>query len=451
MCYHISHSRLLDRILASCNVPQIKWFATKEVISKLNIADWTWARVRHELRSPPVSLASTSLDELERYDFRDPLEKAIPKVRSMLQDTTDLEAAFARLTTLATYVSRLNVRRKIYLSPLSSYNEKFYRGHMFFQCLYDRKRRAVFAAGGRYDSLIRDHRTLPSRETSIHGVGFQMTWSGLCTGMMSWLHAQTKSKAKRKPHVDKTQWSTRRCDVLIDCYDADLLDKVGLKVLSELWGSSISAELANVDGTTTASNVFTKAAPIKEDHSWTILIKSADVVKIRNSGRQDETEVRIADLSYYLRGEIRERDRNEGRQPTATMLRHDSQPEKPTNVKEPDVKVITSLNKSKKTNRKTIVEEAIAQAQEWRRSSTDDPIIAIETKDEVFQGIQNTRLEDADSWKRLVQGAPAGERQYLALVQEVLKEQSGKKAVFLYNFRTRSIIYYPLPCEGILS
>ena len=396
-----------------------------------------------------MSLASTSLDELERYDFRDPLDKAIPKLRSMLQDTTEIDATFAHLTTLVTYLSRLNVQRKVYLNPLSSYNEKFYRGHTFFQCLYDRKRRAVFAAGGRYDSLIRDHQTLPSREASVHGVGFQMTWSGLCTGMMSWLHAQTKPTGKRRPRRDITQWRTRRCDVLIDCYDADLLDKVGLKILSELWGSSISAELANVDGSTAGSNVFTKAAPAKIDHNWIILIKSAEVVKIRNTNRQDETEVRTADLAHFLRGEIRERDRNEGRQPTATMSRHDSQSERPTNDQEPDVKVITPLNKGKKTNRKTIVEEAIAQAQEWRKSSTDDPIIAIETKDEVFRGLQGTRLEDTDSWKRLIQGAPAGERQYLAKVQDVLKEQIGRNAVFLYNYRTKATLYYLLPHERI--
>ena len=446
MCFHINHSQLLDRILEFCNIHKTKWFTTKQIISKLNTADWTWARVRYELRSPPLILASTSLDELERFDFRDLPQTAILKLRSMLQDTTEVEAAFAHMNTLTTYLSRLNVRRQIYLSPLSSYNEKFYRGHMFFQCLYDRKRRAVFAAGGRYDTLIREHQVLPTREPPLHAVGFQMTWSGLCAGMMSWLNAQKRSKGKRKSHLDTALWAPRRCDVLVDCYDVDLLDNIGLRILSDLWASSISAELANVDGPAASSNVLTKASSlIKEDHKWTVLIKSIDTVKIRNTSRQDETEVRTVDVPQYLRAEIRERDRNEGRHPVASMLRQDSQVERPMKEYEPDVKVVLSLTKSKKTNRKTIVEEAITQAQEWRKCSMEDPVIAIETKDDVFRDLRNTRLEDPDSWKRLVQGAPLSERQYLVLVQDVLKQQSDRDAAFIYNFRTKGILHYPLP------
>ena len=447
MCFHLNHSQLLDRILEFCNIHKAKWFITKEIISKLNTADWTWTRVRHELRSPPLLVASTSLDELERFDFRDPPQTAILRLRSMLQDTIEVEAAFAHINTLTTYLSRLNVRRKIYLSPLSSYNEKFYRGHIFFQCLYDRKRRAVFAAGGRYDKLVREHQILPSRESSLHAVGFQMTWSGLCAGMMSWLNAQTRSKVKRKSHLDTALWGSRRCDVIVDCYDLDLLDNVGLQILSELWASSISAELASIDGPPAASNVFTKATQIKEDYNWIVLIKSADTVKIRNTSRQDEVEMRTVEVPHYLRAEIRERDRNEGRHPVASTLRHDSHVGKAMKEYEPDVMVISSLVKSKKTNRKTIVEEAIARAQEWRNCATEDPIIAVETKDEVFRDILNTRLEDPDSWKRIIQGAPLSERQYLALVQDVLKQHSNRNAVFIYNFRTKAILHYPLPRE----
>ncbi|KAL9125452.1 MAG: hypothetical protein Q9217_005350 [Psora testacea] len=447
MCYHINHSRILDRILTFCDVDQGKWFAVKETMSKLNTADWTWTRVRHELRAPPILMTSTSLDELEGFDFRNTLDKAVPKLRLMLRDTADLEPIFMHLNSVVTYLARFNVRRKVYLSPLSSYNEKFYRSNLLFQCLHDRKRRAVFAAGGRYDSLIRDHQPLSSRGSSIQAVGFQMTWSGLCTGMMSYLNEQVKSKAKRKSQLDKFSWNTRRCDVLIDCYDPNLLDKIGVRILSELWASHISAELAGVDGSIGASHAYTKSIPTKEDHSWVILLKSSDVVKVKSSSRQDETEVRISDLAHHLRSEIRERDRNEGRHPTTTMLRQESQPEGPSNFKEVDVKVLMSQSKGKKVNRKTIVEEAVAQAQDWRTSTVEYPIIAIETKDEIFQAIQSTRLDDVESWKRLIQGAPAGDRQYLGQVQALLKEQKGTNATFIYNFRTKAIFYYPLGKE----
>ena len=441
MCYHINHSIILDRILAFCSIDQGNWFAIKETMSKLNTAEWTWARVRHELRAPPISMASTSLDELESFDFRDPVDKAVPKLRLMLQDTTELESTFAHLKTVTTYLARMNVRRKVYLSPLSSYNEKFYQGNFFFQCLYDRKTRSVFAAGGRYDALIRNHQPLPSKELSVRGVGFQMTWSGLCTGMMNFLNAQAKVKAKRRPQIDKVAWSTRRCDVLVDCYDPYLLDKIGIRVLSDLWASHISAELASVD---VGSNIYTKSMPTREDYSWVIRVKSPDMVKVKSSIRTDEADIRMSELIHYLKGEMRERDRTEGRHPIATLPRNDSQLDGPSHDREMDVKVLMSQTKGKKTNRKTIIEEAVAQAQEWRASALDYPVVAIETKDEVFQAIENTRLEDAESWKRMIQSAPAGERQYLGQIQTLLKEQKGTNAAFIYNFRTKAILYYPL-------
>ncbi|KAG8532078.1 uncharacterized protein KY384_003715 [Bacidia gigantensis] len=443
MCYHINHSRILEEILSFCDIHCSKWFQVKETLSKLNVGDWTWQRIKYELRTPPLSIAATSLDELERFDFRDSVEKAISSLRSMLPKTADLEASLVHMQTLVSYLSRMKVRRKVYLSPLSSYNEKFYRSNLLFQCLFDRKRRAVFAAGGRYDRLIRDHQTLSSRESYVHGVGFQMTWSGLCAGMASYLNTQQKSKAKRKPPIDIASWITRRCDVLIDCYDPDLLENVGVRILSELWGHQIKAELASVQDATITNAAFTKASPLKEDPNWIVLIKFPDVVKVRNSFRQEDTEVRTVDLINYLRSEIRERDRNESRHPP-NLYRNVSQQERPANDQEPNVKVLLSQAKGKKTNRKIIVEEALAQAQEWRKSLVEHPIIAVEIKEEIFQGIQQARLDDPDAWKKLIQTAPAGDRQYLGQVQTMLREQQSTTAAFLYNFRTKAILYYPI-------
>ncbi|MDI1491733.1 MAG: eukaryotic translation initiation factor 2-alpha kinase [Ramalina farinacea] len=449
MCYHINHSQVLDKIFMACNISREKWFGAKEVMSKLNTGEWTWSKIRPELRAPPLSLASTSLDELEQFDFREPLERALPKLRLLLRDTTDLEATFAHLNNFMAYVTRMNVRRKVFMSPLATYNEKFYSGHLFFQCLHDRKRKAVFAAGGRYDKLIRDHQVLAARSSITHAVGFQMTWSGLCTGMMSYLEAQTRSKAKKRSNFDRLAWTSRRCDVLIDCYDAQLLDTVGIRILSELWANDISAELANKRNPGFASNAFTKSAPIKENYSWVILIKSPDTLKVKAAFRPDEAEVWTADLAQHIRSEIRERNRNEGRHAAAPLLRHESQPEKSSMDSEPDVKVLVSLNKSKKFNRKAVVEDAIAQAQEWRRNSVENKIIAVETKDEVFQALHRTNLSDPDSWKRLIQNVPVIERAYLTDLHSLLKELQDSSAVFIYNFRTKGILYYQLTKEAL--
>ena len=360
MCYHINHSQLLDAILRFCNVEASKWPAAKETVSKLHTGGWTWAKVRHELRGPSIAVAATSLDELERFDFRDPLEKAITRIRSILKDSVHLETAFAHMQAVVNYLVRLNVKRKVYLNPLSSYNEKFYSGNLFFQCLYDQKKRSVLAAGGRYDQLISGHQPITSRKKHVYAVGFQLAWTGLCADMVSYLNRRTKSKAMKKSQcLNSLAWSKRRCEILIDSFDQSLLDSVGVDILHELWSNGISAELAEEDHGTNAENAFAKSKDGKEDHSWTVLIKSEDSMKLKSMSKKDETEIRRADLTGHLRSEIRERDRLEGRAPRASMLHQNSQQD--VNGPEPDreveIQVLMSQTKGKKVNRKTIVEE----------------------------------------------------------------------------------------------
>ena len=468
MCYHINHAQLLDAILHFCDIEASKWSAVKETVSKLHTGEWTWPKVRHELRGPSIAVAATSLDELERFDFRDTLEKATTRIRLIIKDTADLESAFAHMQAVITYLVRFNVKRKVYLNPLSSYNENFYRGNMLFQCLYDQKKRSVLAAGGRYDNLIGDHQPITSRKNHIYAVGFQLAWTGLCADMMSYLKRGTKSKAKRKSQfLSSLAWSKRRCDVLIDTFDKDLLDSVGIDILHELWSNGISAELAEEEHGTNAENTFAKSKDGKEDHSWVVLIKSEESMKVKNTSRKEEIEVRLSDLTGHLRGELRERDRLEGRTPRASIPHQSSQQDVngPETDREVDIKVLMSQNKGKKVNRKTIVEEgeppttllslnalttsAQQHRAEYLQSCADSPIVAIETKDDIFEGIVDTRLSDPESWKRFIQSAAPGERQYLGQLQNLLKSMAkesgpGTTTAIVYNFRTKACISYNL-------
>ena len=115
--------------------------------------------------------------------------------------------------------------------------------------------------------------------------------------------------------------------------------------------------------------------------------------------------------------------------------------------REPDVRILTALHRGKKVNRRTVIDEALSKAQELLRSALDAPIAAVETRDDLFEGLRETRLSDPESWKKFIQHAPAGERQYLADLQELLGEMAkeGKsKNAFVYNFRTRACLWYDL-------
>lgn len=64
MCFHINHADLLDLILDYCRISVPQRQAVKELISRLNIQEFDWAKIRNELRSPALAVPSTSLDDM---------------------------------------------------------------------------------------------------------------------------------------------------------------------------------------------------------------------------------------------------------------------------------------------------------------------------------------------------------------------------------------------------
>ncbi|MCJ1247866.1 hypothetical protein MMC30_005081 [Trapelia coarctata] len=486
ICYHIGHSRIVDGILSFCEIPKDKWDAVKEVLQKLNINQVTWAKVRSDLRAPSTAVPSTSLDDLVKFDFRDSYEKAIPKLRSLLQNTEELESTFSHLEAVTTYLARLNVKRKVYITPLNCFNEKFHRGNILFQCLFNKKHRSVLAAGGRYDRLITRHRPNTKVEDR-HAVGFSLGWHSIIVSMLKYQDDGSTGKAFLKKVEEETDssWTTRRCDVLVDSVNPANLRTDGLQLLQELWTYRISAELS-IDVQKSRGGY---ASQYREDigsHSWTVLIKQDGSLKARSLIRKEDVELRSSELVGWLRSEIRERDRTESKGIERTRLpRHMNHSDSLgiSNEREPDVRFLISQTKSKKTNRRNIIEDgkpplltfsplplsvplslpplplpssftnlpslATTRSHELNQSFLEGPIVAIETKDDTFDAIRGTRLSDPESWRRVIQNAPLAERAYLndlhALLLEMAEEgKSPAKSCYVYNFRTRACVVYDL-------
>ncbi|KAL9587779.1 MAG: hypothetical protein Q9212_000071 [Teloschistes hypoglaucus] len=464
MCYHINHSLLLDAVLESCDIPPIKRPAVKEVISRLHTGGHTWATIRSELRNAPISVPATSIDELVAFDFRDTSDSAIQRLRSKFQSTASLEATFSHLQAVAIYLELFNMQRKVYINPLGSYNEKFYRGNLLFQCIYDAKKKNVFAAGGRYDRLIKEHQLIQNPNVpqsphaniaDCHAVGFNLSWQDLHRSMVRYHQGSIKgsSKSKKNQETNASWPQIRRCDVLVDSFDKSLLRTTGLHVIQELWAQGVNAELAIGDGLDSdhkASSAYTVGQDIMS-YLYLIHVKQEGSVKVRNVARNEEIEMRTLELASWFRNEMMHRERAEdhGRR----LSRHHSHPEQsvPSIENVSNVQVMSVQAKGKKTNRRTIIEEALARCQEFMHGLVDGnvQITAIETKDDIFERIRETRLGDADSWKKFIQHAPAGDRAYLQDVHELLKTQAAKakagyRSTFLYNFRTGSCIWYDL-------
>jgi eukaryotic translation initiation factor 2-alpha kinase 4 len=122
-----------------------------------------------------------------------------------------LPPIFARLNVLVSYIQGFEVKRKVYVNPLSSLNEKFFRGSVLFQCVFDSKRRDVFAAGGRYDQLIQEFspKILSGRSQS-HAVGFNLSLDRLSTSMFEYLKDTNRTSLKHTESELGGFWRTRR-------------------------------------------------------------------------------------------------------------------------------------------------------------------------------------------------------------------------------------------------
>lgn len=143
----------------------------------------------------------------------DNLNQAQRKVQTIMEGSEHSEklpSIFAHLNLLVTYLQRFDVKRKVYVNPLSSLNDKFFAGNVLFQCVFDGSRRDVFAAGGRYDQLIQEfYPKVLSNRSQAHAVGFNLSWDRLSSLVLLELRSPNKA-ALKGPEETGMNWRTRR-------------------------------------------------------------------------------------------------------------------------------------------------------------------------------------------------------------------------------------------------
>lgn len=452
VAFHINHSDLLDTILDFCSIPQAQWTVVKDDLTKLNAGIWSTHDLRNHLRDESVNVASTAVDDLLRFQFRDTMEIAQEKVTSILANTPYVVQAapiLARLRLVVQYSNLFRVKRPVYLEPLSCFNDKLYRGSFLFQCLIEGKRKNVIAVGGRYDKLIESFQTQKSPTTS-RAVGFQLNWEEITAMMTADGKRFNKSPKGRKRSLEI--WKPRRCDVLVTSFDPNILRTTAIEVLGQIWENDISAELSEEFDSMEALLMHYK----ESNHSWIVSIRhDAGAVgergfKVRSLMKKEETEVSQSEMIPFLKSELRERSDRDSQPDSNKLAKQPSHQDSLSSAPALDVHVLSAQHKGKKTNRRQIVEAASVRARELVNSFLGGQCAAIEASDDTLEAIRDTRLSDPDSWKALIQNAPVNERKYLQQVNDLLtsfaSEGRGSDArhAFVFNFRTRNCILYDL-------
>lgn len=457
MAFQLGHSDLLQIIFDYCGVEQSSRRATAEILSKLNIQGMTWQKLRGELRSPQCGVSATSVDELQRFDFRDTPTKAFSKLKSLFDGTDYYQKAsstIAHLKEVTEYCKVQGLRTKIYVTPLHCFNEALFRSGMMFACIYDKRVKQVFAAGGRYDSLVKEHRHKAGSSLlgERHAVGVSFAWERL---------AQVPKKTGGKSFLRKAMdedphglFSEKRRDVLVASFDPIIRRTTALEIVRSLETNGISVKLAHE---ARSPDELTSDRP-EEQPAWLVIVKS-EILKVKTLWTKDIPEVDIParQLLNWLRGEIRERDsvlkittvtktRSGIAQPEISTPLGDSNPYSGSHGSggQRDIRVLTAQTKSKKFNRQMVVEQAQSAAAKLVQGFHDGPIAVIETTDAVIQAIRSTSLSEPEMWRKL--DVNNLEKKYVRDVQDILTEfrDNGARHAFVYNFRTGTCVYYDL-------
>ncbi|KAH8198770.1 hypothetical protein TruAng_007045 [Truncatella angustata] len=417
MCFHVGHSDLLQLIFDFCDVDRSVRKAAAEILSKLNIHTFTWQKIRAELRLSGLTV--TSIDELQRFDFRDTPTKAFSKLKNVLEGSKMYDRAqptISHLREVISFAKRLGVHSKIYITPLSSFREDFFKEGMLFQCVYDKKFKDVFAVGGRYDSLIKEHRPrVGNQSQQPHAVGFSLAWEKLARIP----RAAGKAFLKKTEVEHQGMFNTKRCDALVASFDSGILRTDAVEILQTLWAHDISAELAK--DARSPEDLLAKYRD--ESYSWIIFVKQDAVLKVKTMGRKDvpDAEVPTPQLLSWLRAELRERDRHLASR-ASDFTSGSTSLDKTSNFANPEQKVhvLVAGTKSKKFNRRMVVEHAQANAASLLENFLDGPIAAVEASDVVLDLIEDTVLSDGDSWRKAEQSVEVKERNYMREIHGML-------------------------------
>lgn len=237
-----------------------------------------------------------------------------------------------------------------------------------------------------------------------------------------------------------------QCDCLVASFDAAVLRSSGVEILQTLWAHDISAEMAK--DARSPEDLLSKHRD--ETYSWIIIIKQDAILKIKSMGRKDvpDADIPTTQLLSWLRNEIRERDSR-----SVVKLRGNSSADASSGDKdsEQEVRVLVAQTRSKKFNRRTVVEQAQVSANSLVRSFLEGPVLAIETTDQVMDLMRETCLSEPDGWRQVEHSVTTTEKKYIREIHDQLDtwrykylKKNGSRHAFLYNFRSGNCVYYDL-------
>lgn len=475
VCIYINHYDILHTVLEHCRFTGAQKSTALKLLGPVGQAP-ALKSVKDTLLSN-FNLSVTALNDLEQFGFREDIDRAEQRLLKMMEGTEIPKCfrdAMTNIKLVAGLLKKLKVARRVYLAPLSNYNNAFYRSGLMFQVVVEDKQRATLAAGGRYDSLINRFRhSVLDRGPSVAGAGFTLAMDRIVDSMISYRDFALKKMAKRSSRgIDSAKreeiglLQRPRCDVLVTSFNTSNIKGVCLDILKDLWASKIRADLVRQCYST---EVLVDMAE-KEGINWVVVVKQLHSyhssgnfkpLRVKNISQKIDVDLALSDLIPHLMMEISERDRSSSAVRGMAIQKQTSTTNLPSAApvdgggegsKLPTIQSkVTILNQSRKLkggkkNQWQLAETCKEALEQYMGSLSKAPIYSLDVKDEVLDAIMSASVDQPDEWKRKVVGTAPTQKGYLMEVQAALAKEVARntKFVVLYSAKTGRVCIYDL-------
>lgn len=469
----INHANILESVFDYTNIDKAQRPFVSRMLSQVGFAK-TFKEAKSELKSQ-LNISSTSLNDLELFDFKLDFEAARKRLHKVMVDSPYLrkvDESLLHIFKVINYLKPLDVARNVIIAPLSNYNSAFYRNGIMFQAVYNSGScRSLVAAGGRYDSLI-SYFSRPSgdkRHNTQRAVGFNLAWETIFGIAQNYFKLGTGSRVKKRNKIFKDStidWKPSRCDVLISCFSNSILNTIGIGILNKLWKNGIKADFlrdcytvddvvsgAQKDGvdwiilikqqTYTLPNQKRKYKPLRVKNLDSALDIDLDLDEFLNLYHQEFQSKELTNASFSI-GEVNEdtKRRDDGSSAGSSKEGEEDLVAGPTNQKV--IFVPNPALRSKKISKreKWVYEDGAKTASNAIVNSlVAAPIVTVDAlRDETLEMISITSLAQKDEWLKRIFGSGNNStpRSFATGIYNTLSKEAakGSKWAILYCHKT---------------
>ena len=149
-------------------------------------------------------------------NFAGPIDVVCSKLERLLplEHRKIFAAAVQDLRNVADAMRFFGVKLPLHFTPLLAHNAPFFLGGSIFQLVrLGKKRLDVFAAGGRYDSLLKRFANPSSTSSPPHGVGVQIAVGKIALALARYQELQVPHLMSKPVEEERSfgWWTPRRC------------------------------------------------------------------------------------------------------------------------------------------------------------------------------------------------------------------------------------------------